>query len=313
MVMTLPTSPPSRRSRAEAAAWLARLHADDRDASDDAGFRAWLNQHPDNSVAFGAVTAAWDVAGAATRETVEPGLSRRKLLSGSVAAGLAAAGFIGWQAAFAGVHETGIGEQRNVLLDDGTRLLLDTDTKLRVAATGGMQRITLARGRFACWPARRDKGSVVVEAGDAKILAKAQSFDVSYLGGELTLYCEGGPALVLAAQGAAVDVKEGTRLVREEGRAPHMDTPAGDTLVAWRDGQLAFDDVPLAEAAEQLNRYSRDVIMVDGSAADLRLSGLYSAGDNRAFARSVALLLPVEVTTGDGRIRISGKNSQAQG
>ena len=33
---------PSPEVRAEAAAWLARLHAEDRDAADEAAFRAWL-------------------------------------------------------------------------------------------------------------------------------------------------------------------------------------------------------------------------------------------------------------------------------
>jgi transmembrane sensor len=54
---------PSPAVRAEAAAWLARLHADDRDAADEAAFRAWLSASPEHAVAFEAVDRMWSGVG----------------------------------------------------------------------------------------------------------------------------------------------------------------------------------------------------------------------------------------------------------
>ena len=55
---------PSPEIRAEAAAWLARLHAEDRDATDEAAFRAWLCASPVHAAAFEAVDRMWsDVGG----------------------------------------------------------------------------------------------------------------------------------------------------------------------------------------------------------------------------------------------------------
>lgn len=61
------TAPPGG-IRAEAAAWLARLHADDRDAADEAAFRAWLNVSPAHAAAFEALDRLWnDIGGMADR------------------------------------------------------------------------------------------------------------------------------------------------------------------------------------------------------------------------------------------------------
>src|SRR4029078_2474171 len=57
---------PSPSIRAEAAAWLARLHAEDRDAADEAGFRAWLNTSPSHAAAFEAVGRVWSDVGGLT-------------------------------------------------------------------------------------------------------------------------------------------------------------------------------------------------------------------------------------------------------
>ena len=57
---------PSPEIRAEAAAWLARLHAEDRDAADEAAFRAWLAASPEHADAFEAVDRMWSDVGGLT-------------------------------------------------------------------------------------------------------------------------------------------------------------------------------------------------------------------------------------------------------
>jgi transmembrane sensor len=55
---------PGRGLQAEAAAWLARLHADDRNEDDERGFRRWLAADADHVAAFEAVDQVWTIAGA---------------------------------------------------------------------------------------------------------------------------------------------------------------------------------------------------------------------------------------------------------
>ena len=44
-----------------------------------------------------------------------------------------------------------------------------------------------------------------------------------------------------------------------------------------------------------MNRYSTQRLAVDPAVASLKVSGVYRVGDNAAFARSLAKLLPVAV------------------
>ena len=70
-----------------------------------------------------------------------------------------------------------------------------------------------------------------------------------------------------------------------------MDRPHVDQLMAWRRSEAVFDDVPLSDAVAEMNRYSRQPIVVgDHSSKGLRISGLFRTGDNVAFAHAVAAL-----------------------
>ena len=53
----------SNAIQAEAAAWLVRLHADDRSAADEAAFWAWLDAGPAHAAAFEAVDRMWSDVG----------------------------------------------------------------------------------------------------------------------------------------------------------------------------------------------------------------------------------------------------------
>lgn len=93
------------------------------------------------------------------------------------------------------------------------------------------------------------------------------------------------------------------------GRQDRVDQPEMDDLLAWQSGRLAFRDETLAQAVAEMNRYSdRALVVADRKTAGLRLSGIYRVGDPEAFARSLAMLLPVRVTVGADTIRIVAAN-----
>lgn len=92
----------------------------------------------------------------------------------------------------------------------------------------------------------------------------------------------------------------------EPGRNDRLDRPEIDDLLAWQSGRLAFRDETVAQAVAEMNRYtSRELVVSDSKAAEMRLSGVYRVGDPDGFARSLAILLPVTIAEEPGRIRIS--------
>jgi len=64
--------------------------------------------------------------------------------------------------------------------------------------------------------------------------------------------------------------------------------------MAWKRGMVAFDDVTLAEAVAEMNRYSAiEIRLGDAGLADERISGRFPAGQPVEFAESLELFLPV--------------------
>ena len=81
--------PPLAPSYAKAAAWLARMRADDRTRDDELRFRQWLAADPINAERFEHVSTIWDDMDALRDvprgEPVPRQLTRRRMLAGSLA------------------------------------------------------------------------------------------------------------------------------------------------------------------------------------------------------------------------------------
>ena len=153
---------PSPEIRAEAAAWLARLRAEDRDSADEAGFRAWLGASPAHAAAFEAVDRIWNDVGGLTdlkiradlradlRGTAvgQPGkTSRRAVMAGVGLLAVTGATATFWQSASAKVYETEVGEQKHVALDDGSQLFLDARTRIAVSFSETARVVDMQFGR----------------------------------------------------------------------------------------------------------------------------------------------------------------------
>jgi len=295
----------------QAADWLARLHADDRAAEDEAAFRAWLNADSSHRDAFERTSAVWEAVGG-LRDHVplqvqasEPvRLSRRAVMAGGGGLIIAAGLTLGWREAHAGIYRTEVGEQRRLVLDDGTRVMLDTDTSIRFRASDRFRTLSLASGRIDLGIAT-DPRPFVIEAGTRRVTTQAARLDVRRDGDRVALTAVEGSAQV-EGSGATVSLASGSRIAMAAGRPDRIDRPELDDLIAWQSGRLAFRNETIAQAIAEMNRYTtRTLIVSDARVSAMRLSGVYRVGDPEAFARSLAVLLPVRVTSDGDEIRIS--------
>ncbi len=302
-------------ARAEAAVWLARLRADTRSEADDRAFQAWLHTSPDNAAAFEALTLVWDTAGG-LRDM--PGvlvprrgravMGRRSVLAGIGTLFVAGAGMAVWQGAYAGVYETDVGEQKHIQLSDGTLVFLDTDTRIRERFDAEVRKVNLDHGR-ANFSVAADKRPFVVDAGVQEIVSGQTTFDARRIGGQVSFVLIRGHATVpLRSQRggeAHKALKAGERVVVSAGGETRLDKPNLVPLLAWQMGQAVFENDRLSDAIAEMNRYSATkLVILDPPVAGLRLSGVYRVGDNRAFARSVTVVLPVELRSYDDRLEL---------
>jgi transmembrane sensor len=319
----MPEVAPSPEIRAEAAAWLARLHADDRDAGDEAAFRAWLAASSVHAAAFEAVDRMWsDVGGltdlrpdlrgrrAFSEETAPRHTSRRALLAG-VGLLAVAGGSVGfWRSAGAKVYETEVGEQKHVALADGSQLFLDAQTRISVRFSETMRAVDMEFGRANFRVVPDYKRPFIVEAAQRKIIATRCNFDVRCEDGQVQVVLIHGEADVKPASAPDArgeTLRSGDRLVASVDMEKR-DKPNMTKATAWQTGYEMFENEDLAQAVEEMNRYSTATILVDPSVAKLKVSGVYRVGDNSAFARSLAKLLPIAVRENGETLILTAEN-----
>jgi len=186
------------------------------------------------------------------------------------------------------VIETALGDTRAIGLADGSRIVLDRNSRLRVSYTGTGRDIDLLAGQARFEVAKDAHRPFRVHTKSAEVVAVGTTFEVSTQPARTTVtLLEGrvnvrtisatelvqprvealapGQQLEIAADGALVD---------------HQDVNV-ESVTAWERGMLVIDDAPLHEALEEMNRYSSTRIVVLGGPAlqTRRVSGVFRVGD----------------------------------
>ncbi len=197
--------------------------------------------------------------------------------------------------------ETGIGERRTVRLDDGTRVELNTRTRLRVQFGGRRREVRIDEGGEAFFEVRPepDRPFVVrTSHGQVRVLGTAFAVHARAERTRVTV-SEGRVAVAAALAGAGAEgraVGSGRRTsVSAGGRvaAPRPVDPA--RALAWREGRLVYDDVRLDEMIEDLNRYMPGrIVIADDALAEQRVSAVLRITDRRTTLRALAEILPIE-------------------
>ena len=300
-------------SRARAAAhWYAELQSPEAGAETWDAFRAWESD-PRNAAAFRAIEAslaALDRSSLRAAAAVRPKPSRRRIAwAGGLAAAVALAAFIvltaleaprpGSEPPAVLLYATVLGEQRSVSLPDGSSAFLDTGSRIEVAYTAPERLVRLAEGQ-ALFEVQASEIPFVVEAAGTRTRALGTTFGVKVEPGSAEVTLVEGSVSVATAGQAAIVLTPGERVAVTKGKAGAIGAVDIAAALAWRTGVLQFKDTRLAEAAEELNRYSMTKIRVDPRLADERLSGSFKAGDQDMFVGALVSFLPVEARrTGD--------------
>jgi transmembrane sensor len=299
-----------RMARAEAAAWIVRLHGPHRSAHLEAGFREWLAADPENGRQFERVTEAWD-AGSTLPVAGVPRVHRWRAAQPSRSWAVAAMILLVLGIAAWGVNDfwlnssygTDIGEQRVVRLDDGSRMAMNSDTRVRVTCCEFERRVRLERGEAYFEVARDGSLPFIVVAGEHQVTALGTAFVVRHDARRTAVTLVEGKVGVRQQPGSspatgipAIVLSPGQRVTFTGGATPRLDQPRIEAVTAWRRGEVVLDRMMLADAIAELNRYDKRILVIDDpGVAVLRISGIYHAGDSQGFAETVARLYGLHV------------------
>ena len=211
-------------------------------------------------------------------------------------------------------YSTAHGEQSVQQLPDGSVLHLNTDSAVTVRYSRGERIIDLDRGQALFQVAPDTNRRFRVAAGEAGVLAVGTEFDVYRRTGAVTITVVEGvvavftgrppptPSNLLPSTALRVDAGYQVEVRSRVGSPQPVDAHAA---IAWLERQIAFENRPLGEVADEFNRYGRIVFEIDDH--DLRaipISGVFDAYDADSFAAFLESLDGVLVQKTPTRIRV---------
>lgn len=240
-----------------------------------------------------------------------PSPDRRRVRSVAIAASVAflvcTSAALLWSQVFRWpTYATEVGEQRSIRLEDGSTVELNSRSRVRVSYMADERRVELLEGQALFHVAKNSARPFIVRSGDTRVRAVGTRFDVNKKRtGTVVTVVEGKVAVVNAA-GAG---PEATQLSTSSAAGSSDSAPpsTGDTIAApillsageqlavttmqvtpqpmrvnataataWTQRQLVVESAPLAEVAEEFNRYSaRKLVVHDSPDNELRLSGVF--------------------------------------
>lgn len=184
---------------------------------------------------------------------------------------------------------TANGEMRETQLPDGSRILLDSGTRIEVRYSRSERSLALSAGR-ARFRVAHDLRPFVVRAGTSAITATGTLFDVSLVDGRAAvLLLEGSVEVRSQALGQRTRRLEPGQKLALSGTGTASPQLAAPGEAAWPRQMLEFADTPLEQVAAMANRHSRVKLELGGGpVAKLRVTGAFRRGDVEGLARSLA-------------------------
>jgi transmembrane sensor len=284
---------------AVAAEWLAR---EDRGlgVAEELALEEWLSQSTAHRVAYLRLKAVWhraDRLAALGRPAVVdqerrswwwgryPAMAAAALVV-TLCAGAYYANLTGYAPWSGEVYATRIGQHQSVRLADGTKMELNTNTRLRQIMTRASRTVMLEQGEAYFEVTHDSSRPFVVYAGNRKITDIGTRFSVRRDGEKLEVIVAEGRVRVDSVDGSRpVELSAGAMaMAKSDGTLVSQKTAHDiDDRLGWRTGMLVLNQETLAAAAEEFNRYSGKRIVIVGAARDLRIGGQFRADNVEVF------------------------------
>lgn len=244
-----------------------------------------------------------------------PKVSRRAFLGGMggvAAVGMAATFFATGQPARALTFQTGLGERRDIRLADGTRVALNTSSKLRVLFDEASRTVELVHGEALYDVAPDRQRPFLVKAKGFDVRAEEASFAIQQLPNKRPqLLVTEGTVDLTPVHATPLAVAAPTKILFLTGNrlsGMTLSREAMDRELLWREGKIAFEDTPLRTAIAAFGRYEPVRIDVDDPRMLNRtVSGVFSSDDPMGFAKAVAELFDLQASLEGGAITLRRK------
>ena len=318
--MTKPHLTESEEARYdEASRWIERL-SEGLTREEELELQSWFRDDPANQAILEKMARLWDKMDSLSRlSTLLPQPARTMdsnrhrasyfALAASVVLGLSALLFWNWsvdrgdapqtaQRPAEVLYETDVGRQQVNLLEDGTKITLNTDSRIGVRYTSSARLLHLEYGEVHVQVAKDPTRPLTVLAGERVVQAVGTAFNIEIKPGrEIELVVTEGSVRV-GEQSTLADIEQnnvkivlprsatvvtaGQELVT--GNEAEQARPITDAEIqvklSWQKGNLIFRGEPLADVVKEVERYTGvEFVFLDENLKETHVSGFFKAGD----------------------------------
>lgn len=302
----------------EASLWIERL-SEGLTREEQVELQSWLMEDPANQALLEKMARLWDKMDCLNRlsalllqpaATMESNRHRAPFyaLAASVVLGLSALLFWNWSVDRGHApqtkrpaevfYETAIGEQQVNLLEDGTRITLNTSSRIGVRYTSSARLLHLEYGEVHVQVAKDPERPLSVLAGGRVVQAVGTAFNIEIkpdraiellviegtvrVGEQSSLTDVESNTVNFVLPRSAAIVTAGQELVM--GNEAEQTRPITDAEIevklSWQNGNLIFRAESLADAVKEVERYTGvEFVFLDENLKELLVSGFFRAGD----------------------------------
>ncbi len=308
--------------------WLFTLQAAPENQQIRAEFETWRRANAAHAEAFAVVADAWvlpdmdTVAREVAQRTQYPPraasnvvlLPRSKRRSWAKAATAAAATLLiavgvqqypalRWQADYLTIA----GARQEVMLPDGSRMILNTASAVSLDFEGTKRSVTLLQGEAYFDVVPDASRPFTVAAAFSEVKVKGTAFSVRSDSEQDTVILERGLVDVsrLPDREQTASLKPGESIVATDMSLSAVQQADPTTSLAWLQGQLIFEDKPLNQVLEEVARYyGHSIIVANDRLTQIKINGNYRLNDPERAVRSLATAAGASVTRIPGGILI---------
>lgn len=289
----------------QAANWLTRLHDEDVSDTDRQAFNAWCQADPRHRVAIERMRSLWGSLDTLSAQPARIALNRAfapQRARGAQVLGLLGVLLCGWLGlehlpVWMADQRTGVGERRQIALEDGSQLQLNSNSAVDVKFDGHQRVIELLQGELWVDVAKDAQRPFVVRTDQGTATALGTRYMVKRAADGTTVVTVIESTVAVKGEGAdSVKVAAGQRSILDHGHAQAAQAIANTDPDAWTRGLLKVNDQPLGEVLQTLASYRHGVVRFDAQALrDVRVSGVFKLDDSAAALSALADNLPIRV------------------
>jgi transmembrane sensor len=230
---------------------------------------------------------------------------------------------------------TPVGGMKTIRLSDGSRVTLNTDTRIRVLLGKKERRVDLVKGEAFFEVAKDATDPFIVYAGDNRVRAIGTAFSVRRNSDDVeVVVAEGRVQLTTAPSLLSTLEADRSRSGKVEDSATEAVAPsvaflragsiAGKTksqvivreqaaleaeeALRWRAGYIVFRNTTLEQAVAEFNRYNtRKILIEDPSISTILIGGDFHPNNTEAFLALIQGGFPIRVEEDGDRVILRGR------